>query len=83
MDQTSNGMSQSRMLSVSQHTTHTQLTNNRRKFVYKEPSVVPDQPSESESDSESDDGSQGDMEKDLEALDEEQAEIIRNINKMG
>ena len=46
-------------------------TNNRRKFVYREPSTKIELPDESDSDSESDEGSQADMEKDLLALDED------------
>ena len=73
-------------MSVSQHTS----MSRKRKFVYtpspedaldkNEASVVqPDSSDSSETDSNEDD----DLEKDLLQFDEEQAEILRNVNKMG
>ena len=73
-------------MSVSQHTS----MSRKRKFVYtpgpedavdnNDASVVqPDFSESSETDSDGDD----DLEKDLLQFDDEQAEILRNVNKMG
>ena len=82
MDTSSMMMSQSRLMSVSHKTSH------KRKFVFyehQEPGsplgrTQDIEPSESSSDEYSDDG---DLEQDLSMLDNDQAELVRKINKMG
>ena len=73
MDTSSIMMSQSRIMSVSQH------TSNRKKFVYR----AEDQPVDVDENSSSEDDSadEADLENQLLSFDKEEADIIRNINK--
>ena len=73
---------------MSQHTSLSKMSR-KRKFVYKQEPVEQSQdvafvqkPESTDSSSDSDE-SEEDLEKDLMVFDEEQAEIIRNVNKMG
>lgn len=86
MDTSSIMMSQSRMVSESRMYSVSQQTS-KRKFVYSDPEKVladEEQPEHGSVDTESDHSmSDEDLERDLMAFDKEQAEVIRNINKIG